>query len=135
MDEAARRRLGVADADRVHGDAAQRVAAGGVDGIEAGVVAAVGDDDDLLALLHQAAAGVTLDRATAASRSTQAEVQFAVLGDASHRSQALRLLAEFKLAQANLDGGGNTDQKRRARSPLPVRRPRTTAPISGTDRL
>ena len=32
------------------------------------------------------------------------------------------------LAQANLDGGGNTDQNRRAKTPLPVpkkRRPRT----------
>jgi protein TonB len=32
------------------------------------------------------------------------------------------------LAQANLDGGGNTDQKRRASSPLPLVDPRAPAP-------
>jgi protein TonB len=37
------------------------------------------------------------------------------------RSQAKPLKADT-LAQANLDGGGNTDAKRRARSPLPVPR-------------
>ena len=31
------------------------------------------------------------------------------------------------LAQANLDGGGNTDQDRRAKTPLPVTDPRIPA--------
>ena len=44
-----------------------------------------------------------------------------ILVNASTRDKPARAEA---LAQANLDGGGNTDERRRARTPLPVTNPR-----------